>query len=67
MMVSTPIFAAGMVLYGWSAQYHVHWIVLNLGAALFAVGLMGIFLSIQNYLVDFAGLLAASAICESSP
>ena len=26
---------AGLLLYGWSAQYRVHWIVPNLGGVLF--------------------------------
>lgn len=47
MMVSCFIFPTGFLVYGWSAQYHVHWIVPNIGAVLLALGTRGIFLSIQ--------------------
>jgi hypothetical protein len=38
----TPI---GMFIYGWSAQYHVHWFVPILGTGFVGVGLIGGFVS----------------------
>lgn len=29
---------AGMFWYGWSAQYHYHWIVVDIGTAVFTMG-----------------------------
>lgn len=29
---------AGLFWYGWSAQYHYHWIVVDIGAAVFTMG-----------------------------
>lgn len=39
------IVPAGLFLYGWTAQYHTHWIVPILGEAVAGVGIMMIFMS----------------------
>ncbi|KAA6408368.1 MAG: MFS multidrug transporter [Lasallia pustulata] len=52
----------GLFLYGWSAQYHTHWIVPNIGAAIFGAGVIMGFQCIQTYLVDTYTRFAASAI-----
>lgn len=52
----------GLFLYGWSAQYHTHWIVPNIGAAIFGAGVIMGFQCIQTYLVDTYTRYAASAI-----
>lgn len=57
---------AGIVLYGWSAQYRVHWIVPVLGTALLGAGLNSILMSIQTYLVDAYPLYAASALAATT-
>ncbi|KDN41785.1 MFS general substrate transporter [Tilletiaria anomala UBC 951] len=66
MMATSCILPVGILLYGWSAEYAVHWIVPNIGSALFGFGLMGVFLSIQNYLVDQYSLYAASALSAAA-
>lgn len=40
----TPV---GLLIYGWSAQYHVHWIVPNLGVLIMAAGTIICFQCIQ--------------------
>lgn len=55
----TPI---GLFWYGWSAQAQVHWIVPNIGAALFCAGTIIGFQCIQTYLIDAYMRYAASAI-----
>ncbi|CAD6957208.1 unnamed protein product [Tilletia controversa] len=62
MVVSSPLVPAGLLLYGWPIQYAVHWIVPDIGLFLFGVGMMGSFLSTQNFLVDTYQLYAASAV-----
>lgn len=52
----------GLFLYGWSAQYHTHWIVPNIGAAIFAAGVIIGFQCIQTYIVDSYTRFAASAV-----
>jgi formate/nitrite transporter FocA (FNT family) len=37
--VTLPI---GLFIYGWTIQYHVHWIVPMIGVVIFAFGLMGV-------------------------
>ncbi len=51
-MASSVLFPAGLLIYGWTAEYKTHWIGPNIGAALFAAGAMGTFLVCQSYLVD---------------
>lgn len=51
----------GMLIYGWSAQAQAHWIVPNLGASIFAFGLIICFNCAQAYVVDTYTTFAASA------
>ncbi|KAL2162333.1 hypothetical protein VTH06DRAFT_7246 [Thermothelomyces fergusii] len=61
---------AGLFIYGWTIQYHVHWIVPMVGVLIFAFGLMGIMMCVQNYLLDVyphaaASVTAAVAVLRS--
>lgn len=51
----------GLFIYGWAAQYKTHWIVPNIGAAIFAFGLIISFQCAQTYVVDAYSRYAASA------
>lgn len=51
----------GIFIYGWSAQYKVHWIVPNIGCAILAIGLIVCFNCAQGYVVDTYTTYAASA------
>jgi hypothetical protein len=51
----------GLFIYGWSAQEKIHWIVPNIGAAIFAFGLIISFQCAQTYVVDAYSRYAASA------
>lgn len=53
---------AGLFLYGWTADYHVHWIVPIIGTAVVGIGNIIVFMIIQMYLVDTFTIYAASAI-----
>ncbi|KAI0141281.1 polyamine transporter 3 [Pestalotiopsis sp. NC0098] len=50
----------GLFIYGWTTQYQIHWIVPMLGVVIFAAGLMGIMMPVQNYLLDAYPRSAAS-------
>ncbi|PYI00876.1 MFS multidrug transporter [Aspergillus sclerotiicarbonarius CBS 121057] len=47
--------------YGWSAKYHTHWIVPIIGMLPFGIGLIGIYMPIQTYVIDCYPAYAASA------
>ena len=48
--------------YGWSADKQVHWVVPIIGMAPFGFGMMGIFATIQTYIIDIGGQYAASVL-----
>ncbi|KAG4413602.1 hypothetical protein IFR04_013268 [Cadophora malorum] len=52
----------GLFIYGWSADAHTHWIVPNIGAAIFSAGTIIGFQCIQTYIVDSYTRYAASAV-----
>jgi len=52
----------GLFWYGWSAQAHTHWILPDIGAAIFASGVIIGFQCIQTYIVDSYTRYAASAV-----
>ena len=56
----------GLFIYGWSAQYHVHWIVPNIGTAILSAGTIVSFQMIQSYIVDSYTLFAASAVSATA-
>ncbi|RDW62352.1 MFS general substrate transporter-14 [Coleophoma cylindrospora] len=66
MLPSSIMVPAGLVLYGWAGQYHVHWAVPNLGAAIFAAGVEVLTQCVQTYLVDAYSQYAASALSAAS-
>ena len=56
----------GLFTYGWSAQAHSHWIVPDIGAAIFASGVIIGFQCIQTYIVDSYTRYAASAVAAAT-
>ncbi|KAK1765488.1 polyamine transporter 3 [Phialemonium atrogriseum] len=55
--IALPI---GLFIYGWTADKGVHWIVPMIGVVIFTAGLMGVMMSVQNYLLDSYPQYAAS-------
>ena len=62
MVPGSILVPCGLFIYGWSVQYHTHWIVPNIGVVLFAGGMIIGFQCMQTYLVDSYIMYAASAI-----
>ncbi|KAK0388658.1 hypothetical protein NLU13_4901 [Sarocladium strictum] len=56
----------GLLIYGWTAEYHTHWIGPNIGAALFAAGMNISYQCFQTYLVDTFARFAASAVAATT-
>lgn len=55
MLVGSPFLPAGLFLFGWTAEYRVHWIAPVLGMAFFVVGTYLCFLSVSMYITDCYG------------
>ena len=66
LVVGAFFIPAGLFLYGWSAQYTMHWIVPIIGTALFGFGNVTIFMCITSYLIDAFNVYAASALAAST-
>lgn len=61
MLPTALVTPAGLVLYGVAAHFHLHWIIPNIGAAIFAAGLILSFQCAQTYIIDSYERFAASA------
>ncbi|KAK1676631.1 major facilitator superfamily domain-containing protein [Colletotrichum godetiae] len=57
---------AGLFIYGWTAEYHIHWFVPILGTAIVGIGNLIIFMALQMYLVDAFTVYAASALAANA-
>ena len=66
MLPGAIIMPCGIFLYGWSAQYHTHWMVPNIGAAFFGAGVVIGFQCIQTYFIDAYTRYAASALAGAT-
>jgi hypothetical protein len=51
-MVGSILLPAGLFLFAWTTYPSIHWIAPIIGAMLFACGLVMVFLSLLNYLID---------------
>ena len=63
--VGMSILPAGLIIFAWSAQFMVHWILPLLGAVIFSTGSIMGFVCIQVYLVDAFKIFAASALATT--
>ncbi|KAH8681311.1 major facilitator superfamily domain-containing protein [Xylariales sp. PMI_506] len=62
MVPGAVLVPVGLLIYGWTAEYKVHWIAPNIGACVFAAGSVIGFQCVQTFLVDAYTRYAASAI-----
>jgi hypothetical protein len=65
MFVSACICPIGLFWYGWSAQAKLHWVMPNIGAAMFCGSAIVGFTCMQAYIVDSYTLYAASGIAAA--
>jgi len=65
-LAETPFFAIcmpiGLIWYGWVTQKHCHWILAVVSLLPFGMGMSGLFLPAQTYMVDTFPFQAASAV-----
>ncbi|KAI1815590.1 MFS general substrate transporter [Poronia punctata] len=52
----------GLIIYGWAAQYKVQWIVVDIGAFVFACGLQVSGMAMQAYALDLYADFTSSAL-----
>lgn len=50
--VGAILLPIGLFIYGWTAEYRIHWIVPIIGTAIIGVGNLMVFMGLQLYLVD---------------
>ncbi|KAE9987066.1 hypothetical protein EG328_003848 [Venturia inaequalis] len=56
----------GLFIYGWSAQYSIHWIVPIIGTAFVGAGMITTFMPVTMYLTDSFTLYAASVLAATT-
>ncbi|KAF7800103.1 hypothetical protein EIP86_011347 [Pleurotus ostreatoroseus] len=56
----------GLLINGWTAQYHVHWIVPDIGLFFIGFGCASTFQGLQSYVIDSYTRYAASALAAVS-
>ncbi|KAH8167420.1 hypothetical protein CIB48_g798 [Xylaria polymorpha] len=56
----------GLFVFAWTNGPEIHWIVPIIASGVFGAGLVAVFLSSQNYLIDSYTIFAASVIAGSS-
>lgn len=56
----------GLFIYGWTAQYKIHYLVPITGTLLVGIGNISIFMSISTYLIDAYTIYAASAMAANT-
>jgi multidrug resistance protein len=66
MFIGALVVPIGLFLYGWAAEYKVHWIVPIIGTAFLGAGLFMIFMPSLAYLVDAYTIYAASVSAAST-
>ncbi|KAK9361119.1 major facilitator superfamily domain-containing protein [Lipomyces starkeyi] len=67
-MIGSMLFTIGMFWLTWSGAYHrhVHWIVPTISGIFIGMGLISIFLSALNYIVESYLMFAASAVAANT-
>ncbi|MCJ1386325.1 hypothetical protein MMC17_009451 [Xylographa soralifera] len=66
LIYSGPVFSCGLFIYGWAAQYTVHWTVPLLGFLFVGFGITSAFMCVNTYLVDTYDRYSASAIAAAT-
>lgn len=66
LFATSIIIPVGLIWYGWLAQKKLHWIMPGVGSAIFAFGLVGVFQTIQGYLIDMNPRFAASSVAAAA-
>ncbi|KAK9364659.1 major facilitator superfamily domain-containing protein [Lipomyces kononenkoae] len=66
LLILSPLNIVGLVMYAWTVQFAVHWIVPLIATFLIGVGILATFSPTISYLVDAYTIYAASASSAST-
>ncbi|TDZ59667.1 MFS transporter prlG [Colletotrichum trifolii] len=66
MAYSVPLIPGGLLLYGWTAERNIFWLVPMIGTTIIGIGIMFVFTPLSSYLVDAFTFHAASALAAST-
>ncbi|KAK2730951.1 MFS multidrug transporter [Colletotrichum kahawae] len=66
MTYSVPMIPGGLLMYGWTAEKGVFWLVPMIGTFIVGVGILFVFGPLASYLVDAFTMHAASALAAST-
>lgn len=66
LMMGATIVPIGLLWYGWSAQYKLHYVMPIIGTGWVGMGLLATFMPIGTYLVDAFTIYAASAMAANT-
>ncbi len=65
-IIGSVLLPIGLFIFAWTNGPEIHWIVPVLAGAIFASGLVLVFLSLLNYLIDSYVVFAASVLAANS-
>ncbi|KAI1079862.1 synaptic vesicle transporter [Whalleya microplaca] len=65
MFVGSVLVPAGLFWYGWSVQARLHWMMPNVGIAIFSAGSIACLQSMQSYIIDSYSRFAASGLAAA--
>ncbi|KAK9323860.1 major facilitator superfamily domain-containing protein [Lipomyces orientalis] len=66
LLILAPLDIVGLLIYGWTVHYEVHWIVPLIGTFILGIGILATFSPTVSYLVDAYTIYAASANSAST-
>ncbi|KAI0534773.1 major facilitator superfamily domain-containing protein [Xylaria digitata] len=66
LLLGVLLVPAGLIWYGWSAEYKLHWIVPIIGTSFIGIGINLVWIPVQSYLIDAFTIYAASAIAANT-
>ncbi|GAW23615.1 hypothetical protein ANO14919_131890 [Xylariales sp. No.14919] len=66
LLLGVLLIPAGLIWYGWTAEYQIHWIVPIIGTLFIGVGINLVWIPIQSYLIDAFTIYAASALAANT-
>ncbi|KAI4868475.1 MFS general substrate transporter [Hypoxylon rubiginosum] len=65
-LIGSVLLPIGLFWFAWTNGPEIHWIVCIIASAFFAAGLVLVFLSLMNYLIDSYVIYAASVLAANS-
>ncbi|KAK5990200.1 MFS-type efflux pump MFS2 [Cladobotryum mycophilum] len=65
-IIGSVLIPVGLFWFAWTNGVNIHWVVPIIGTVFFASGIVLVFLSLMNYIIDSYVIFAASALAANS-